>query len=186
MSRSRNLSKPHFGRDILIIAASISLAVFLAQEDVVSRLLGSGFLPVEAFLAGIFFTSLLTLAPATVAFAEMARFAPLAEMAAWGAAGAVVGDLVLFLLVRDYLSEDLMHLLRGSWGRKAKALFRTPFLSWAVPVMGALAIASPLPDEVGIAMLGLSKTDLRFLIPVSYAMNFLGILLVGWAVSSIG
>ena len=34
-------------------------------------------------------------------------------------------------------------------------------------------------------MLGLSKTDLRFLIPVSYLMNFLGVLLVG-LVASVG
>ncbi len=184
MKRVKDLARPRFGRDILIIAASISFAVYLAQEDIVQHLLVmSGFLPVEAFIAGFFFTSLLTLAPATVAFVEMAQVAPLVQMAAWGAAGAVVGDVVLFLVVRDYISEDLMRLLRGSWGRKTRALFRTPLLSWAVPVMGAIAIASPLPDEVGIAMLGLSKTDLRFLIPVSYLMNFLGILFVGWAVT---
>lgn len=184
MRRAKRIVRPRFGRDILIIAASVTFAIFLAQEDIVPRVLAmSGFLPIEAFIAGFFFTSLLTLAPATVAFIEMAQFAPLVQMAAWGAGGAVVGDLVLFLLVRDYISEDLMRLLRGSWGKKTRALFRTPLLSWAVPVMGAIAIASPLPDEVGIAMLGLSKTDLRFLIPVSYAMNFLGILLVGWAVS---
>jgi len=184
MRRAVKLKRPNFGRDILIVIASISFAIFLAHEDIVPRLLAiSGFLPIEAFVAGFFFTSLLTLAPATVAFAEMAHVAPLLQMAAWGAAGAVVGDLVLFLIVRDVVSDDVLHLLRGSWGKKTKALFRTPLLSWAVPVMGALVIASPLPDEVGLAMLGLSKTHLRFLIPVSYCMNFVGIYLVGWAIS---
>jgi hypothetical protein len=184
--RVRSPHKKHVGRDILILAASISLAVILAQTDAIPQgmaLIGS--MPVEAFVAGFFFTSLLTIAPAGVAFAEMAHTVPPIPLAAWGAAGAVIGDLVLFLFVRDALSEDILAMLRGPWLRKLKALFRTPFLAWAVPVAGAIAIASPLPDEVGLAMLGLSKTDLRFLIPVSYAMNFLGILLIGWSIRTL-
>lgn len=177
-----HLHKPHFGRDILILALSISFAAFLAQENLIPRFMALiGSVPVEAFVAGFFFTSLLTIAPAGVAFAEMAHTVPALQLAAWGATGAMLGDLLLFLFVRDAISQDLMRMLRGSWIRKIKALFKTPFLSWAVPVAGALVIASPLPDEVGLAMLGLSKTDLRFLIPISYAMNFLGIMLVAWA-----
>lgn len=184
MARITQLHKPHFGRDILIIAASISLAVYIAQHDLVAHLFVSGFAPLEAFIAGFFFTSLLTITPAGVAFAEMAQTVPALQLAAWGAAGAVLGDLVLFLFVRDALSNDIMAMLRGPWLRKVKVLFKSPFLSWAVPVAGALVIASPLPDEVGLAMLGLSKTDLRFLIPISYAMNFLGILAIGAVVNA--
>ena len=185
MARIIQLHKPHLGRDSLIIAASISIAVFIAKENLVAHFVSTvGFVPIEAFIAGFFFTSLLTITPAGIAFAEMAHVAPLMQIATWGAAGAVLGDLILFLFVRDAISQDLMTMLRGSWIRKLKALFKSPFLSWAVPVAGALAIASPLPDEVGLAMLGLSKTDLRFLIPVSYAMNFLGILLIGFAVNA--
>jgi hypothetical protein len=185
MSKITQLDKPHFGRDILIIAASITFAVYLAQNDIIPILMAKvGFLPIEAFVAGFFFTSLLTITPAGVAFAEIMTTAPLVQTAAWGAAGALLGDLVLFFFVRDAVSADIMRLLRGPWMTKLQALFNTPLLSWAVPVMGALVIASPLPDEVGLAMLGLSKTDLRFLIPVSYAMNFLGILLIGAAVSA--
>jgi len=184
--RVASLHRPHVGRDILIIAASLSFAAFLVETDAIPRFMALiGSVPVEAFIAGFFFTSLLTITPAGVAFAEMAQTVPATQLAAWGAAGAVVGDLVLFLFVRDALSEDVLAMMRGSWVRKLKVLFRSPLLSWAVPVAGALVIASPLPDEVGLAMLGLSKTDLRFLIPVSYAMNFLGILLVGWAVQGL-
>lgn len=179
-----HLHKPHLGRDILILAASITFAVFIAQNELVG-FLRTGFVPVEAFIIGFFFTSLLTITPAGVAFAEMAHTVPSIQLAAWGAAGAMIGDVLLFLFVRDAISQDLMMMLRGSWLRKIKALFKSPFLSWAVPVAGALVIASPLPDEVGLAMLGLSKTDLRFLIPVSYAMNFLGILLISWSVHTL-
>lgn len=180
------LHRPHLGRDIFILALSISLAVFLAHEELIPRFMALiGFMPLEAFIAGFFFTSLLTITPAGVAFAEMAHTVPSIQLAAWGASGAVLGDLLLFLFVRDAISQDLLAMLRGPWLRKVKALFKSPFLAWAVPVAGALVIASPLPDEVGLAMLGLSKTDLRFLIPVSYAMNFLGIVLISWTVHTL-
>jgi hypothetical protein len=174
---------PFIIRDIYIILGSIAFAVYLARADVFEQLLSAGFVPIEAIVAGFFFTSLLTIAPAGVALGEMIQVAPVSQVAFWGAAGAVAGDLVLFFFVRDAISEDIASLLRGRWTKKLKALARSPFLSWAVPVMGALIIALPLPDEIGIAMLGLSKTDLRFLIPISYAMNFLGIYLVGLAVN---
>lgn len=186
MARVVQLHKPHLARDLLIIAVSISSAVYLAQNHVIAGMLsGDGFVTVEAFVAGVFFTSLLTIAPAGVALADMMQFSSPVQVALWGAAGAVVGDLLLFFFVRDVVSRDLIMLLRGPWLHKLRVLFRTPFLAWAVPVAGALVIASPLPDEIGIAMLGLSRTDLRFLIPISYAMNFLGILLLASAVQAL-
>lgn len=186
MARIGKHPKVHVGRDILIIALSVSFAAFLVAEDVIPRFMAVvGNVPLEAALAGFFFTSLLTITPAGVAFAEMAQSVPPAQLALWGALGAVVGDLMLFFFVRDALSQDILAMLRGSWLRKIRALFKSPLLSWAVPLAGALVIASPLPDEVGLAMLGLSKTDLRFLVPVSYAMNFLGIYLIGWSVQSL-
>jgi hypothetical protein len=175
---------PFIVRDLYIVAGSIALAVYLVRSDAIGMILASGFAPFEAFVAGFFFTSLLTIAPSGVALAEMMQVASISQVAFWGAAGAVLGDLVLYFFVRDAISEDAIALLRGHWLKKLKALTHTPFLSWAIPVMGALVIALPLPDEIGIAMLGLSKTDLRFLIPVSFAMNFLGIFLLGLAVSA--
>lgn len=186
MSRITKLHEPHLGRDLLILAASVSFAIFIAQNDLVTRLVAAtgGFAPIQALIGGFFFTSLLTITPAGVAFVEMAQFAPAHQLALWGATGAVIGDLLLFLLVRDVISDDIMALLRGSWIRRLKALFKSPFLAWVVPVAGALAIASPLPDEVGIALLGLSKSDVRFLVPISFAMNFLGIYLLCLAVAA--
>ncbi len=170
-----------FGRDLVVITLSVAIAVVLVKGELIPALMSTiGFVPIEAFIAGFFFTSLLTLIPAGAALIEMGQFVPPGQLALWGALGSVVGDLLLFLVVRDVISDDVLSLLRGPWVRKIKALFRSPYLSWSVPVAGALAIASPLPDEVGIAILGLSKSDVRFLIPVSYAMNYIGIYILGY------
>ena len=45
-------------------------------------------------------------------------------------------------------------------------------------MLGAAIIASPLPDEIGLSLMGMSKTRVAVLIPVSFAMNALGICLL--------
>jgi len=40
-------------------------------------------------------------------------------------------------------------------------------------------VASPIPDELGLAMMGLSKMRTSLFVPVSLVMNSAGILLVG-------
>ncbi|HEY4478659.1 MAG TPA: hypothetical protein VI775_02350, partial [Candidatus Paceibacterota bacterium] len=49
------------------------------------------------------------------------------------------------------------------------------FLKWLSPLIGAFIIASPLPDELGVALLGMSKIRIAVLIPLSFTMNILGI-----------
>lgn len=49
---------------------------------------------------------------------------------------------------------------------------------WITFFLGALVISSPLPDELGLAMMGLSKAKMSTLIPVSLIFNSLGILAI--------
>jgi hypothetical protein len=47
-------------------------------------------------------------------------------------------------------------------------------------VLGAFIIASPLPDELGLTLMGMSKVRLAVLVPVSFVMNAVGIYLLVW------
>jgi len=40
-------------------------------------------------------------------------------------------------------------------------------------------VISPLPDELGLAMMGLSKMKTSLFIPISFILNSLGILAIG-------
>ena len=46
-------------------------------------------------------------------------------------------------------------------------------------MLGGIIIASPFPDELGISLLGFTKTKTNAFIPVSLVFNFIGILLIG-------
>lgn len=135
---------------------------------------------IGSFVAGIFFTSIFTTAPAIVALGEIAASGHAVATAAIGALGAVLGDLVLFALIRDRLSEHLAGHLKGSrgWMRFA-VLARSKSFRWFSFFIGGLIIASPFPDELGISLLGFSKMRTLWFVPLSYAFNFLGILAVG-------
>src|SRR3954465_5337828 len=102
---------------------------------------------IGSFIAGIFCTSVFTLAPSAIALALIAHSTPPMMVALWGGLGAMLGDLFLFLFIRDIFAEDAESL---SIVRRWKHALMRPhfgFLRWLIPVVGALIIASPLPDE---------------------------------------
>ena len=43
------------------------------------------------------------------------------------------------------------------------------------PLLGVLIIASPLPDEIGLALLGFSRAKTFQILPIAFIMNFIGI-----------
>ncbi len=169
-------------QDLWIIAFSILVAVLLVQTNIVGSVLTStqGLKIAGSFVAGLFFTSVFTTAPAIVTLGEIARVNSIWEVALFGAIGAVVGDLVIFRFVKDWLSEHLVNVIkeRGG-GRRLKAFLKKRSYRWLTFLVGGLIIASPFPDELGISLLGFSKTRTSYFIPLSFTFNFIGILLIG-------
>lgn len=168
-------------KDLFWVVISVLIAIFLAQTSLLNDLLSKTdeFKFFGSFVAGLFFTSLFTIAPAAVALAEIAQSNPIWLVALVGGIGAVVGDMILFLFIQDHIEEDLLGLLNGNKRRKLLSLFHLRMFRFVTPILGALVIASPLPDELGLAMMGLSKTRIGIVIPISFVMNFTGIVLLG-------
>ncbi|MEK7641949.1 MAG: hypothetical protein AAB365_03060 [Patescibacteria group bacterium] len=168
-------------KDIMLIVIGFAVALFLSKAgilDAIISLLGNGI--IASFFAGIFFTSAFTLGPASIALTHIASYTPIGVVAFWGGLGALCGDLVLFFFIRDRFTADLLNVFKPSFVKHIMHSLHFGFLKWLSPVIGALIIASPLPDELGVALLGLSKTRLTVLIPVAFVMNMLGIYLIGW------
>jgi hypothetical protein len=169
-------SSRRLAEDFLFILCGAVLGIVLVQTGALDRilgLLGSG--PLAAFVSGIFFTSAFTIAPASIALASLSSTVPVPVVALFGALGAVMGDLILFFFIRDRFAKDLKDSLKSPVLRSVLRSFHFGFLKWLAPLFGALIIASPLPDELGLALLGLSRTRVILLVPVSFVMNWIGI-----------
>lgn len=169
-------------QDIAIILLSVVIAVILERTDVLIKILTSTkeLELLGSFIAGMFFTSGFTTAPAIVTLGEIARANSILPTAIFGAMGAVVGDLIIFRFIRDRFSEHLMEIIKHQGaGKRIKMLFKLKFFRWLTFLVGGLIIASPLPDELGIGLLGFSKMRTAWFIPLSFTFNFIGILLIG-------
>ena len=168
-------------RDLGLIILSILVAVILAKTGALESLITSTqeMRFIGSFIAGILFVSVFTAAPATIALGEIAQSNSVITVALIGGLGALIGDLLVFRFVKDKLSEDLLNLIKTSKSERLTPMTKIKGLRWVVPLIGALIIASPLPDEIGVAMLGLSKIKNSLFIPLSFILNSAGILVIG-------
>ncbi len=179
MRRSR--ARQELIKDFLLIIVGLAFMLFLSTSGVLDTIIKSiGNTAVASFAAGIFFTSIFTLGPASIALANIAKNAAIPEVAIWGALGAMCGDLLLFFFIRDHFADHLLGTLRPSSVRRILASFHLGFMRWLSPIIGAFIIASPLPDEFGLALLGLSKIRVAILMPISFVMNMIGIYGLVW------
>ena len=177
-----------FSKDLSIVALSVLIAVIMVKTKLLSGILlhTKDFEFIGSFIAGLFFTSIFTTAPAIVALGEMASVGSVFMTAFFGAIGAVIGDLIIFRFVRDNLSEHFYSIVgREKWWKKIRFIFRMKYFRWITFFIGGLIIASPLPDELSVGLLGFSKINTKQFIPISFIFNFIGILAIGLVAKSL-
>ena len=172
--------KTHILRDVLIIIFSIFLAMMLVRSGGVQRFLDSSnsIAIIGSFIGGILFTSIFSAAPATVALGQLAQDHSILLVSFFGGLGALLGDLIIYRFVKDSVSEDIEYLLKKAHAERLASIFKLKIIRWIIPFLGALVVASPLPDELGLTILGLSKMRPQNVMPITFFLNFAGILVV--------
>lgn len=151
---------------------ALATLLFPASRLALERFSQAG--PIAHVVNGALYTSGLTTPLATVLIAESAQNAEPFSLAILGAFGALGYDLVLFRFIRASTEQPFFHRLR-------QRFFGTPAISWSFAALGALIIASPIPDELGVGLLGLSNIRRVYFLPVSFILNGIGI----WTIASI-
>lgn len=174
-------------KDLLIIIFSIVVAVLLAKTEILKDFITytQEVKIISSFLTGMFFISIATAAPATVLLVELFKTNSLIEVSLFAGLGAVLGDLLIFRFIKTHIADDLTLLLQKVRHERTMEIFNLKIFRWIVPFFGAIIIASPLPDELGVTLMGLSKTKTKVFIPLSFILNFLGILIIGLATKSL-
>jgi len=167
-------------KNTFLLVLSLVVFFYFADTPIVQNTIGGignlGYL--GAFLVGIFFVSTFTVAPASVVLFYLAReLAPL-EVAIFAGLGGVVGDYIIFRFLKDRVFDELRPIFMSLGGIRLSHLISTPFFAWSAPVLGAIIIASPLPDEIGVGLLGISRLkNWQFLI-LSLVLNSIGIFII--------
>ncbi|MBI1972053.1 MAG: hypothetical protein HYS53_02010 [Candidatus Aenigmarchaeota archaeon] len=177
-------------KNLVLIFLSTALAVYvLTTPEIAGLIEHSGNLGYfGAFIAGLFFSSLFTTPLATVTLALLGKTMDPFLLASIGASGAMIADFVIFRIVRksvDDLSQEIIELKifierhnPVHFNPKNRVLHELKI--HIAPILAGFIIASPLPDEIAIGMLGAAHYDQRKILAFSFVANFLGILALAY------
>ncbi len=155
--------------NLILLAVGLGLAWFLRSQDF------SGFGLVGAFLGGIMFASAFTVASGTIILLSLANSLPIWQIAVTAGLGAVITNYFIFRFVRDDLYNEIKDVYELFGHRHLTTLLHTKYFHWFMPLIGAIIIASPLPDELGVSLLGISQMSQGKFLLLSFILNTLGI-----------
>lgn len=168
-----------YNNTFLLLVSLVLVYVFIDYPFVQNFILKIGSLGyLGAFLSGIFFVSAFTITPAAVILFDIANVLNPYIVAFLAGLGAVIGDYIIFRYLKDRIFYELAPIFNKAGGSWIKKVFMTPYFSWLLPLVGAFMIASPLPDEMGITMMGLSKIKTWQFVLVTFILNAIGIFLL--------
>lgn len=165
-------------KNLTMVFLGFVFTLFLSRTEgfnlFISKIGSFGY--IGAFFAGMLFVSTFTVTTGALILFDFAKTLNPINLALVAGIGAVVGDLLIFKLVRDDLLSELKDIYNKDFnGRHLNRILHTKYFSWMMPVVGAIIIASPLPDEAGISLMGISKISSARFIMLSYLLNSLGI-----------
>lgn len=163
-----------------LFALSLSFAWWLIKSDYFHSLTLT-ILPVKfvaEIVAGIFYTSFLTSPVSLAMLVVLAKENNPIQTALLAGLGAAFGDFLIVRFFRSELSSDLNLISRELHLKKINIFLQKLHLDFISPVVGAVIVASPFPDELGMMMLGVSKLKYREIMVLTYILNTAGILLI--------
>ncbi len=172
-------------RNLVFIFLSTALAIYMLKSPEAANLIehsgNMGYL--GAFIAGLFFSSFFTVPIAAVALMLLGKTLDPLLIAVIGAFGAMIADFLMFRLVRksiDNLSQEMMELKifierHNSVHFNPKNRILHELKIHMAPILAGLIIASPLPDELAIGILGAAHYDKNKMLLLSYVANFIGV-----------
>jgi membrane protein YqaA with SNARE-associated domain len=133
---------------------------------------------IGAFIAGLLSTSFFTTAPAIVTLLVLAQQLDPFAMAIVAGSGAMIGDWLLLLFFEDKVGKELRPLLRKLHIHQMVQRLRYKYTAWILWVVGIVSLATPLPDEIGVALLGMSNIKPAYMLGIAFITNTFGILVL--------
>jgi hypothetical protein len=158
---------------IILIAVFVLLLDTVIVQSLMEKIINLGYLGI--LMSGILFVSFFTAAPAIALLLSFSDVYNPILVAVIAGCGAMLGDLIILRFAEDKIGNELKPV--------AKKLKLIGFINLLhkrkykpiTATIGAIIIASPFPDEAGIALLGLSRISTLQLMLLTFALNTAGI-----------
>ncbi len=168
-------------KNLTLVLLGVVIAIILSRIEVFHQFLLhlGNFGYIGAFIAGMLFVSTFSVATGAVILLILAETLSPIEIGIIAGLGAVFGDFTIFRFIKNSLTdelEDIYNHVDGS--HHFVKILHSKYFSWTLPVFGAIIIASPFPDELGVSLMGISKMKTYQFLIVSFILNAIGIFLV--------
>lgn len=131
-----------------------------------------------ALIAGMLFVSTFTIATGAIILMTLAKTLSPVELIIFAAIGAVISDFLIFYFVKDEVEEEIAPIYDKITGSHLKKILHTKYFGWTLPVLGAFVIVSPLPDELGVSLLGMSEIKTGKFLLISSISHTIGMFLL--------
>lgn len=128
-----------------------------------------------AFIGGFMLVSSFTAAPGAVLLLSVANNVnlPLAVLVA--AVGSSIGDWLILNVINDRIGLELKPVLKKLKIMPVINRLRRGKFRWTVVMIGAFITMLPMPDEFGVALMGLSNFDRKKVLLLCFFLNILGL-----------
>lgn len=172
---------PHWRyQNTTLLLLSIIVFFFLADtpfvHQIIERIGDWGY--IGAVITGVFAVMTFTTAPALVVLYSLAEKLNPIELALLAGLGSVIGDFLIFSFFKDKVFLELEPIVTRLSNKPFMHIFHTPYFAWLSPVIGAIIIASPLPDELGVTLLSVSKLKKWHFVLLTFVLNSVGLWLI--------
>ena len=166
-------------KHLTFFAISIIFSIFLSRYEAFNTFLLNlgnwGY--IGAFFAGVLFVSTFTATTGAVILLILAEKLSPIEMAILAGLGGVVGDFAIFRFVKDGLLSEIIPIYNRLGGGHLTRVLRTKYFRWTLRIIGAIIIASPFPDELGVSLMGITKIKTYQFLLLAFVLDTVGVFL---------
>lgn len=160
----------------LLFLVSLTLGIFILRSpqlhNVITHL--GNFELIGAFVAGFFVIMTFTVVPSLALLLTLSEAMNPFLLSLLAGAGGMCGD---YLLMRYFRSEtdQLLSDKTLSSHLFLKRVLGSRLFHWVGPLIGAIIVASPFPDEIGITLLGITKLETKRFLLLVFLLDTIGI-----------
>jgi hypothetical protein len=162
----------------LYVFASLLVSILLISTGLFDVLVQSLHLGgyMGALLAGGMFVSIFTAAPAVVILLSLSETFPIVPLAIVAGIGAMIGDVIIlsYMHRRGSFVDKRVFLEESTIGKIIISIRRSKY-KFLLTVIGSIVILTPLPDELGLLLMGISKMKRSVALLITLILNTLGI-----------
>jgi hypothetical protein len=166
-----------FFQSFLYVLASVLVSFILSHipfiHTLIAQLREYGY--IGAFLGGMMFTSVFTVAPGALLLIILSQTHTIFSLSIIGGIGALCADYIIASLLASKANDDIKFLSKKDGIMKMIALLRHSRYRFLATIIGAMIVISPLPDELGLSLMGFSNMHRLSFLLITFVLNAAGI-----------